>query len=236
MEDGVATQCPDLDSRKRRRGKCSSARVGNRGFTLIELLVVVAIIAILAAMLMPALRRAREAGRRAHCINNLRQIGIGIHMYTEDFSGSPPLFLVDPGNRAMGYPGGNTYYLEKGYVENINCFICLDDRTDGHIRFDLGWEYFDNTSYAYHMGPYQQTTDAGKRWLKDQIKRWDARFIVAACPWHRHLFSGMRTGNEGPQVLTGNTKMKDVALRYDGSVDAFIWPAYNWEEEPYEGE
>ena len=206
------------------------------GFTLIELLVVVAIIAILAAMLLPALRRARESGRRAYCINNLHQIGLGIQLYQEDFRGRPPLYLLDPQRRTFGYPGGSTPYLEKGYVENLGTFVCLDDKTGGHIRFDLGWEYFDNTSYAYHMGPWQQVNADGKAWLRSQIERWDARFIVAACPWHRHLFEGMYTGREGPQVLTGKTKIKDVALRYDGSVDSFIWPGTNWEEEPYRPE
>src|ERR1041385_5776452 len=58
-----------------------------KGFTLIELLIVVAIIAILAAMLLPALSRAKEEARRTICANNLHQLYIGIAMYAGDFNG-----------------------------------------------------------------------------------------------------------------------------------------------------
>jgi prepilin-type N-terminal cleavage/methylation domain-containing protein/prepilin-type processing-associated H-X9-DG protein len=57
----------------------------NRGFTLIELLVVIAIISILAAILFPVFARARENARRASCMSNLKQIGLGLMMYTQDY-------------------------------------------------------------------------------------------------------------------------------------------------------
>jgi len=199
------------------------------------LLTVIAIIALLGALLLPTFARAKESGRRASCMNNLRQIGLAIQMYREDQNDRPPLYLVNPGTNTPGLPGGKTAYLEeKRYLGNTNSFICPSDRTRGRIPIDLGWEYFGEftTSYAYHMGVWQQTDPQGKIWLRDQIHRWGARFIVAACPWHRHLWQGWtRTTRVG--WGTRSTKIKDLALRYDGSVDSFIWPSKNWEEEPY---
>jgi prepilin-type N-terminal cleavage/methylation domain-containing protein/prepilin-type processing-associated H-X9-DG protein len=61
-----------------------------RGFTLVELLVTIAIIAVLAGLLLPALASAKHAGRKASCISNLRQVGIAVHAYASDFNGNIP--------------------------------------------------------------------------------------------------------------------------------------------------
>jgi prepilin-type N-terminal cleavage/methylation domain-containing protein len=81
------------------------------GFTLIELLVVIAIIAILAAMLLPALSAAKAKAQRIRCVNNLKQLGVACHMYTDDFGDHLPF---------PNWDGGNVANAPQGWLYSMN--------------------------------------------------------------------------------------------------------------------
>lgn len=88
------------------------------GFTLIELLVVIAIMAILVALLLPAVQQAREAARRTQCRNNLKQIGVAIHNFHDQYSALPP---------SRNYDHYTSWaFLILPHLENFNLFSTWD--------------------------------------------------------------------------------------------------------------
>jgi prepilin-type N-terminal cleavage/methylation domain-containing protein len=87
----------------RRSSEQASLHSLRTGFTLIELLVVITIIALLLSILMPSLRRAKEAGKRAMCLHNIRNLTIGWIIYAEDCDGRLPIAAVGYKGTGLGY-------------------------------------------------------------------------------------------------------------------------------------
>lgn len=98
-----------------------------RGFTLVELLVVIAIIGILIGMLLPAVQQVREAARRAHCLNNVRQMILAVHGYESANSHFPPSFEIE---RATVLTSNNGSWSIHGrilpYIEQANAYDSVD--------------------------------------------------------------------------------------------------------------
>jgi prepilin-type N-terminal cleavage/methylation domain-containing protein len=97
-----------------------------RAFTLVEILVVIAIIGILVALLLPAVQAAREASRAASCKNNLKQIGLALHMYHDNHRRLPPGWTGNPGPDDPTGWGWGAELLEQIEQRNVQGIVQLN--------------------------------------------------------------------------------------------------------------
>ena len=170
-----------------------------RGFTLIELLVVVAIIAILAAMLFPALQRARESAVATSCMNNAKQIGAAYHVYVSEYTGFIPIWQSiywygEPnGSGGLDYPawntGTNNYYwnvMLKPYVGEEPQYKRLERLQEGGVYFCPALDSKLRTAAYSNYGMFQY--GFGGRWHKEvrkitQIKKASQKIVVGDSRW-----------------------------------------------------
>lgn len=229
------------------------ARRTKSAFTLIELLVVIAIIAILAAILFPVFGRARENARRSSCQSNLKQIGLGILQYTQDYD--EIMVRQWNGQNGTAYPNGanfNTRWMDsvQPYIKSEQIFVCPSNTTANGVYIpyanrtsanqgslgSYGWNvsYWVNGGTNTNRGPFDGPSisliEAPSTTI--MVADWVANNNNAEIAWKDTAATANIVNNSAsPPVLNGNVPARHLdtvnVLYCDGHVKAQKLDALN---------
>jgi len=176
----------------------------DEGFTLIELLVVMGIIAILAAMLLPALQRAREAARRTSCLNNLNQLGSAMAMFKNDHGSIPDYHNMSWAERDP-FNIRDWSQLYPGYVSSAETYFCPSEDSGARATASadlvpaqhrtIGGYIEDNNVYRYPADDTDQLAFYG-----DNIWGWCCQAHVGNEPWS-HIMDASKEEVCGDKLL-----------------------------------
>ncbi len=210
-----------------------------RGFTLIELLVVIAIIAILAAILFPVFARARENARKSTCQSNLKQLGLGIMQYVQDYDERYPSVYDD----ARGYPAGRLIWADKimPYVKNRKVFVCPSNTaaSDAPVTaVTVIPDSIQGTKYQMpmtHVFPEGWTTSRAMAEMVASsetvcLLESDAHWYHHYCPRHPSGAMGVLTNANGVTYINGSNGEHTWPMHMEGLNVAFCDGHVKWEK------
>jgi prepilin-type N-terminal cleavage/methylation domain-containing protein/prepilin-type processing-associated H-X9-DG protein len=200
----------------------------SRAFTLIELLVVIAVVAILIALLLPAVQRAREAARRTQCNNNLKQLGIALHSYHDAMGSLPSGYLFESG---YGWGGYGWAALILPQVDQAPVY--------NSINFNLAlWSRENNTVNLTRIQSYLCPTDtstADPIW-RDRMLYARASYVgnfgpadMDAAPEDRQGIFSRNSQTKWSEVTDGLSQTLCASERHNGMVWAIdtVWQLTN---------
>ncbi len=180
-----------------------------RAFTLVEVLVVIAIIGLLVAILLPAVQAARESGRKTHCFNNLKQIGIALVNYHDTYGSLPPGYISQPdGNGGELGPGWGWAALLLPQIEQINIFSVIQFQLAIEKQTSPAAIAARTTTIATYLCPSDTINPSWMTWTRDSLGNPVAPICEVAAANYVAMYGSTEPGVDGDGLFYRNSSVR----------------------------